>query len=149
LAIKKKVILMSSEVLTHYGLVPVATVRIIEGEFKIEISDSEMVTRDRCIYAFLVGNDIVRIGSSKAPLKVRLKAWERDVTNALQGRKSSTPAKEVAAWDAILKQHGSGTIFAREGTVVTTPVGKISTYLDEESFLIGKYEPRLNWSKHR
>jgi hypothetical protein len=140
---------MSLEILTHYGLVPVATVRIIEGEFKIQISDSDMVARDRCIYAFLVGNEIVRIGSSKAPLKRRLKDWERDVTNALQHRKSPTPTKEADAWDAILKQHGSGTIFARPGTVVTTPIGEISTYLDEEIVLIDKYNPILDRKKHR
>ncbi len=140
---------MSSEILGRYGLVPVATVRIVDGHFKIEISDSDMLERDRCIYAFLVGNEIVRIGSSKAPLKVRLKAWERDVTNALQRRKSPTPTKEADQWDAMLKQHGSGMIFARPGTVVKTPVGEISTYLDEESVLIGKHKPRLNRSKHR
>ncbi len=140
---------MSAATLSAYGMKPVATVRITEKHFLIEILDNSIVDRGYCIYAFLVGDEIVRIGSSKGILKGRLRAWERDVSAALQGRKSATPANEAAAWNVLLKANETGTLYAREGTMVDTPVGRICAYLDEESTLIGRHLPRLNRSKHR
>ena len=101
------------------------------------------------VYAFLIGSEIARIGSSKAPLRSRLKSWERDVTNALNSRKSPTPPWEADLWRGALEQHGVGHIFAREGTAITTSIGTLSAYLAEESELIGRHLPRMNRSKHR
>jgi hypothetical protein len=140
---------LSSDILASYGLVPIGSVRITGGQFRIEITNLEMFNLGRCVFAFLVGNEIVRIGSSKAPLRRRFSEWQRHVTNRLQGRKSPTPPAEAAVWDAILRQHGSGIVFARPGTIVTTPIGEFSAYLDEESVLLGRHRPRLNSSKHR
>ena len=140
---------MTAIQLSEYGFVPVATVRIADRRFIIEITNYEIAQLEKCIYAFLVGDIIVRIGSSKARLANRLKSWDRDVTKTLNGKKSSTPSEEAAGWDKELSQHGTGTIFARQGTVVTTPVGTFCAYLDEESVLIGRYLPLFNRSKHR
>jgi hypothetical protein len=102
-----------------------------------------------CIYAFLVGDEVKRIGSSKAPLCKRLREWECDVTRALRGRRSRPSAREAVMWSECLQTHRVGEIYARIGTVVTTPVGALNTYLAEESALIGKHRPPMNWSKHR
>jgi len=149
MSIKKRSSLVTAAKLSEYGLVPVATVRIVDRRFTIEITNHEIVQLEKCIYAFLIGDTIVRIGSSKAPLRGRLKSWERDITNALNGRKSPSPDWEAKAWNEALTLHGSGLIFARQGTVVTTPIGTFPAYLDEESVLIGRHLPRLNRSKFR
>lgn len=141
---------MTASKLSEYGLVPVATVRIDDSRFIIEITNPEIVQLEKCIYAFLVGDKIVRVGSSKGRLARRLKCWERDITNALRGQKSPAPAWEAKGWNDELSQHSGGIIYARQGTVVTTPVGTFPAYLDEESILIGNhYYPALNRNKHR
>jgi len=122
---------------------------IIGSLFIIEITDRAAVKLERCLYAFLVGDVILRIGSSKAPLIKRLRSWELHVTHALNGRKSSIPDWEAAAWNEELSTHGKGVIYARQGASVTTSVGKFDAYLDEESVLIGRHLPRLNRRKHR
>jgi hypothetical protein len=140
---------MTEATLSEYGLVPVARVRIVDQTFVIEITNQEIAQLPKCIYAFLVGGTIVRIGSSKAILRTRFKSWERDLTNALNGRKSRTADWEAKAWNEELGRHGGGVIFARQGTEVSTRIGKFHAYLDEESTLIGIHLPRLNRSKHR
>jgi hypothetical protein len=147
----KEDILMTAAKLTEYGLKPVARFHIADKRLIIEITDNDAVQLDKCIYAFLIGDEIARIGSSKAPLKSRLKSYERDITNGLNGRKSPAPDWEIALWSEKLDRAGSGVIFAREGTIITTPVGTFPAYLDEESILIGRHhhEGGLNRNKHR
>ena len=140
---------MTAAILSEYGLVPIASVSIVDREFRIVVTDPEAVRREKCVYAFLVGGTILRIGSSKGVFAKRLKAWQRDITNALNGRKSPAPDWEATEWDKELNLHGSGTIYARQGTEVMTPIGSFHAYLDEESILIGRHLPRLNRSKHR
>src|SRR5262249_22734446 len=125
-----------------YGMRPVALVRVEGDRFMIEITDPEAVRHERCVYAYLVGDEIVRVGSSKAPLATRLRAWSRDVTARLEGRPSPTPQREGDGWRELLAGCG-GTIFARPGTIVQTPVGEISVYLDEEATLIARHRPRF------
>lgn len=136
-------------ILRSYGLRPFARVVILDERFVIAIDDAEMAANEKAIYAFVVANQIVRIGSSKGYLRNRMRTWERDVSRALQLRPSSTPRWEAEAWREILGQDGIGIIYARPGTTVTTPIGTFSAYLDEESLLIGRHLPRLNRSKHR
>lgn len=140
---------MTEHTLFAYGLSPVATVRIVNRKFEIAVFKDEVLQLEKCIYAFLVGDEIVRIGSSKGKLGKRFRSWQRDVTNALNGKKSSTSDSEAKEWENILDKAGFGTIYARQGTMVTTAVGNFPAYLDEESLLIGKHLPRLNRSKHR
>jgi hypothetical protein len=147
---------MTAEDLTKYGLVPAARVRIEDRKLIIDITDSNTVDLEGCIYAFLIGGKVVRIGSSKAPLRGRLKNYERHITHALKGEKSPAPAQEAEKWSELLPAGKSGDIYARQGTMVTTsPVGNFRAYMDEESILIGKLfseEPHdhiLNRCKYR
>lgn len=146
---------MNAAKLTEYRLVPVATCCIEDQKLEIVVTDREAVKLEKCIYAFLIDGKVVRIGSSKAPLEKRLKSYERDISNALAGKKSPAPADEKEKWRKILSAGKSGIIYARRGTEVTTPIGKFPAYLDEESILIGKIfkelppDQILNRNKHR
>jgi hypothetical protein len=146
---------MTAAVLTKYGLALVARVHIADRKFIIEITDPETVKLEKCIYAFLIGGEIVRVGSSKAPLKSRLRNYELHITHALNGRRSPTPDQEAVRWSEILPDGRLGDIYARQGTMVTTPLGTFPAYMDEESLLIGKlfkefpHNHILNRNKHR
>lgn len=146
---------MNAAKLIKYGLVPVARVHIANRKLKIKITDPETVKLKKCIYAFLIGDEVVRVGSSKAPLEDRLKDYVRDITNALNNKKSPAPPEEAEKWKKILPDGISGDIYARQGTKVTTPIGEFRAYLDEESLLMGemwKSTPNnhiLNRNKHR
>ena len=146
---------MNAADLTKYELVPVARVHIANRKLKIIIDDQEAVKEEKCIYAFLIGDEVVRVGSSKAPLEKRLKNYEKHITDALNGRKSPAPHEEAVKWKKILPDGISGDIYARPGTTVKTPLGRFRAYLDEESLLIGemwKSTPNdhiLNRNKHR
>ena len=139
---------MSKAALEKYGFTPLGNVRIACNHFNIEITDAELARLPMCIYAFVVADEIVRIGSSKAPLKSRMGSWRRDVSGALASRRTSTPASEAAVWRSLLA-NAEGTIYARQGTVVTTQVGTFNAYMAEESYLIGVYRPKQNRSMHR
>jgi hypothetical protein len=110
-----------------------------------------------CIYAFLIEGKVYRIGSSKAPLENRLKDYKRDITNALNDRKSPAPPEEAEKWKKILPAGRSGVIYTRPGWSVTTPIKTFPAYMDEESLLIeelfkdGDLTPDeiLNRNKHR
>jgi hypothetical protein len=139
---------MTATMLAEYGLVPVARVHIADRKLVIEITDHETVKLDKCVYAILIGDEVARVGSSKAPLRNRLKSYERDITGALNGGRYH---EEAPLWSEKLTRAGFGIIFARQGTLVTTPVGEFRTYLDEESLLIGRFHHvgSLNRGKHR
>ena len=136
-------------VLTSYGLRRFAQVSIEDDRFTIAVEKADIGENEKSVYAFVVDDEIVRIGSSKARLSSRMKVWQRDVSLALQGLRSSTPPSEAEAWRDLLRDGRVGTVYARRGTTVTTPVGTFCAYLDEESLLIGRHQPRLNRSKHR
>ena len=139
----------AAETLTGYGMRLIGSVRIADGRFTITITDPETAKKECCIYAFVVGNKIVRVGSSKAKLYTRLNAWQRDVSRAWNGEASPTGAKEAAGWKAELESHGDGAIYARPGWLVETPVGLVCTYMSEENVLIGRHRPIFNNSMHR
>ena len=146
---------MTAKDLARYRLVKVARVRIEDRRFIIDIVDSKTAELEECIYAFSVGGKVVRIGSSKARLKDRLKDYERHITRALKGERSPAPAQEARKWSEILPDGRSGDIYARQGTMVKTPLGRFRVYMDEESLLIGKlfsegsHDHVLNRCKYR
>ena len=137
------------DIVLRYGMRLLGRFHLRDGGFAIDIEDDSLVAQDRCIYAFVLGGEIVRIGSSKAILRKRMKAWQRDVSKSMRGEKSATPKWEAEEWRRRLQEHGPGEIWARRGTEVTTPVGTFPAYMDEESVLIGRHLPPLNRSKHR
>jgi hypothetical protein len=148
---------MNAAKLRKYCLVPVATCCIEDLKLKIEFTDLEAVKLEECIYAFLIDGKVVRIGSSKAKLEKRLRNYERDITNALNDRKSPAPAEEAELWSEKLPAGTSGIIYARQGWSVTTPIKTFKAYMDEESLLIGElfsdddlpHDQILNRNKHR
>ncbi len=148
---------MNAAKLTEYGLVPVATCCIADRKLKIDITDPKTVELAECIYAFLIDGKVARIGSSKAPLKTRLKNYMRDITRALNKEKSPAPPEEADLWLKKLPAGTSGTIYARPGWSVTTPIKTFNAYMDEESLLIGElfsdddlpHDQILNRNKHR
>ena len=121
----------------------------IEGNnLKISIKPYR-VGLEYCVYMFVVGKEIVRIGSSKGKLTKRMKDHERDISNRLKGKKSPTSTSEAKEWKQRLATHKIGYVYAREGSLVTTPIGTFNSYLSEESELLGRHQPPLNNSYHR
>ena len=125
----------------------IGTFYIEDNSFIVDC-DEEYLKLEQMIYIHTIDGEIVRVGSSKNKLKSRMRSWERDVTKALNGLKSSTPFWESEKWREILKDK-KGILYGRQGSIVTTPVGEFNSYLSEESFLIGKFTPKMNRSKHR
>jgi hypothetical protein len=142
---------MSAEALLSYGMKRIATVKIQDDRFIIDLTSPSVADIEKCIYAFVIGDEILRIGSSKGKLKTRLRAWQNDVSNALSNKSFRTPASEALIWKSSFEKHGLGQIFARAGTVVATPVGELNLYMLEESALIGRHEPRCcnDVARHR
>jgi hypothetical protein len=120
----------------------------IEDNSFIVDCDEKYLQLEQMIYIHTIDGEIVRIGSSKNKLKSRMRSWERDVTKALNGLKSSTPLWESEKWREILNNK-KGVLYGRQGTTIKTPAGEFNSYLSEESFLIGKFTPKMNRSKHR
>jgi hypothetical protein len=88
--------------LIGYGFLRVGCIKVRDDHtFLIEIELAEAVKWEKSIYALVVGGEIKRIGSSKGPLGIRFKAWNRDVTNALRGIKSSTKEHESRRMAAV------------------------------------------------
>jgi len=133
---------MSVEALLSYGMKRIGFVHLNDARFNVTLTIPNAGEFERCIYAFVVGGEILRIGSSKGKLKTRLNAWQNDVSNALASRSFRTPASEAAIWKESLEKHGTGELFARAGTIATTPVGELNLYMLEEKVLIGRHEPR-------
>jgi hypothetical protein len=145
---------MTRKTLENYGMQKIAVVRLLpHNQFVIELIDAGVAAWECSIYAFLIGPEICRIGSSKAPLGGRFRQWQHDVSARLANpdpeRRMRTPLPEAEGWKHRLERYGKGFVFARLGTIVNTPIGEFPAYLDEESVLIGRHLPALNGSKHR
>ena len=134
--------------LIEMGFIPVAYFTVEKNQYIIEMTNDECLDWIESIYVHTIDNEILRVGSSKNKLKTRFRSWERGVTKALEFKNSSTPLSEAMEWKKILNNK-KGVLYAKRGDIVQTSVGKINTYLSEESFLIGKHLPKMNRSKHR
>tara|TARA_B100001093_G_scaffold88967_2_gene80973 strand:- start:2318 stop:2731 length:414 start_codon:yes stop_codon:yes gene_type:complete len=134
--------------LIKMGFIPVASFTVEKKQYIIEMTHNECLDWEKSIYIHTIDEQIIRIGSSKNKLKIRFRSWERGVTKALEFKASSTPMWEAMEWERLL-ENKKGILYAKKGDVLQTSVGEISTYLSEESYLIGKYLPKLNRSKHR
>jgi hypothetical protein len=121
---------------------------IRDGAFTIELKQASSGEMSDAIYAFVVDDEITRIGTSADPLRERLRSWERSVTGALQGRKTQTPICEAEEWKRRLDLFGEGIVFAKQAHEVVTPVGPFRTLLDEERVLLRRHRPPMNRS-HR
>ena len=139
---------MSEVKLVEYGLRAAGTIRIVGDDFVVELIDSNLAAQAQCIYAFLVGDEVVRVGSSQNPLRARMHQWQRDVSKALKGLSSNTRPEEAAIWRELLT--GSyGRVFARMGFFAHSPLGTLNIFQVEEAALIAKFQPRLCWDRTR
>ena len=138
----------ASETLNDYGLRHIAN---LTAPFNIVFLNEGAKTWEEVVYAFVINDEIVRIGSSKGNLEKRMRAWSNHVTKRMNGEKSSTTKTEAELWEEELKCFGGGTIWARKGTLFETPISKeqLRAYQDEESALIARHKPRLNRGQHR
>jgi len=147
----------AAETLRGYGFRLIARFRRVEDSLEITDRDAEAEAWERTVYAFVLNNEIVRIGSSKDRLKARLNGYQKDISYAFagdfvraSGKPRSTKSDEAKIWANELQKHAQGEIWARQGTQFHSPVTEstISGYQDEESFLIAKHQPRLNRGSH-
>jgi hypothetical protein len=65
---------MSVEALLSYGMKRIGVVHLNDARFNVTLTIPNAGEFERCIYAFVVGGEILRIGSSKGKLKTRLNA---------------------------------------------------------------------------
>jgi hypothetical protein len=112
----------------------------INPKFKISFERSDAEWWVCCVYAFKVGNEVLRIGKSeRCCLSVRIGRWNQDVNFALQGhaRKGGTSLEEAAEWRKALKK-AEGEFWAKRITPPDT-----NSLRKEERKLIGDFCPRL------
>lgn len=141
----------AAKTLAGYGFQKVADVDLSDGSFRISFVVASASSWVCSVYAFVINDEIIRIGSSKGLLRDRMRSWEKTVTASFNGQYKPTPKEESNLWRRELEQHGHGAVWAREGTRFVTPISNapISGYQDEESELIARHMPRLNRGKHR
>jgi hypothetical protein len=126
---------------------------LVGDDFVVELIDTSLAAQAQCIYAFLVEDEVVRVGSSQNSLRSRMlqwqrDEWQRDVSKALKGLPSNTRPEEAAIWRELLT--GSyGRIFARMGIFAHSPLGTLNIFQVEEAALIAKFQPRLCWDRVR
>lgn len=99
----------------------------------------------KCVYLFVIGDEIVRVGKRTDTLGSRIRDYQRDINKRLSGFNSPTKQPEADGWrDRLIAAKGEGVIWAKSGTIVTTSVGTFNAYTSEEESLISKYRPPLN-----
>lgn len=134
--------------LTAYRFTEACAFRRHGNDFQIDPLPDDMGALTHTVYAFVINDEIVRIGSSQGTLKARMKAWSNDVSAAFRGKFQPTSEDEASLWADELQRHGGGMIWARQGTIFPSTVADfmISGFREEEYHLIRKHHPRLNRS---
>jgi hypothetical protein len=98
------------------------------------------------VYAQVIGDRIVRVGSSMGPFGKRFgtdaDGW---LTGALRGTNPHAPKWEAPAWQKALQAHsGVAEIYAHEAPKFETKTGTHSIYLSEETDLLKRHCPPFN-----
>jgi hypothetical protein len=89
------------------GMVRVGRIELPDDHtFSITLEMVEAAIWERAIYAFVIGGEVKRIGSSKGKLGAHFKSWNRDVAATLCGQPESTPPSEAEAWPSFLSLAG-------------------------------------------
>ncbi len=91
------------------------------------------------VYAFRIRNKVVRIGKSENILRIRMKKWERNVSNGLSGKflKGSTKKPEADEWRKRLRS-GRGELLVLR---ICIPDAELLEQREKE--LIEAYDPPL------
>lgn len=134
--------------LTAYGFRQTSAFRRRGDIFQNDALPDDVAAWTHSIYAFVINDEIMRIGSSQGTLKARMKGWSDDVSAAFKGHYRPTTAEEASLWADELLTHGEGTIWARQGSLFRSTIADfaISGFREEEYHLIRKHSPRLNRS---
>lgn len=148
----------ASVTLSSYGFSRVARWQRRDDRFCIFERQDDIMQQVGCVYAFVINDEIVRIGSSKGTLENRMNSWQKDVSKAFEndfftpnGRARSTKEDEIKLWIDVLAAYQVGDVWARQGTPFKSPISEtvLHAYQDEESFLIARHQPRFNRGSHR
>ena len=134
--------------LSNMGFGVVGHIAYRDGALEADIAE-DIARREKCIYAIVIGGEIARIGSSKGPLRKRIRSYRRYFARAIErdGVGTQMPLWEAHAWrDRLLAAGGEGQVWARQGTVVETAIATLNVFLSEEAELIARYRPPLNRS---
>lgn len=148
----------AQETIRGYGMTKLATFEItMDCTSVITFVDEKSAAVPRGLYAWIIDGQIVRIGSSKNPLAMRIKShgsWiEARLKDTFKVKDPKRRIKEIAdaeRWKKLLCGTGRvAEVWGREGTIVETPAGTINTYLAEENALLERHKPPLNNSHFR
>ena len=88
----------------------------IKPKFDISFENTEAYWWVCCLYAFKVGNEVLRIGKTERRcLSVRIDQWNSDVKAALQGvtKRGGTPLEEAREWSRYLAKR-DGEFWAKQ-----------------------------------
>lgn len=145
------------KIVAEYGMKLFGTFQIYSnGRTNLEIVDEDIAARPMGVYAWLIDDEIVRIGSSKAPMLKRVKSHSRWIELRLLGQckvtdknKLAKQIEEAGRWRTALKDNNVAYVWGRSGTLIQTQIGEFNSYLAEESALLGRHLPKFNNSFHR
>ena len=140
-----------------FGLTKFAEMTIRNDAATVIVTNESVAAVSCAIYCWVIGEEIVRIGSSNQPLRSRVIGTGRWIEARLRGTAQiSNPlklAKEIEdarRWADRLKEPNLiAEVYGRRGTIAATPLGDICLYLSEENWLLEKFRPPLNNSHFR
>jgi len=99
------------------------------------------------VYAFVVGDCVVRVGKAEQKLKSRMASYTNSVTRSLNYRnleRPGTPYWEADAWWTYLSRCGTGVVYGKAGSVRNLGFGEMNIFEAEERLLIMRYAPLLH-----
>lgn len=151
---------MTSDIehISAYGMVRFAEFRLDDDlSAVLTITDSETAARAGAIYAWLIDEKIVRLGSCQSTLDRRMRDAAKWLQSRLRGTVRTTnevrrrrELVDAQRWKIRLhRTQKFAEVWGRQGTMVPTPLGEINAYLSEENWLLKTLKPPLNNSHYR
>lgn len=133
---------MTHQKLEEIGFYVVGHVWISDSKFVIKYDVMPEAEWWVCsLYAFRVRGKVVRIGKTEGVLRQRIKAWQKDVSRALNGehRNGGTPKHEADDWKRLLPR-------GRRGDFLAMPIvlPSVDVLRSKEKRYVKEYKPLLN-----
>lgn len=114
----------------------------------VTIQDNTAADLEEAVYVWVsLGAEVLRVGTSKGPVRKRLRQYPGYINKALDGGKSQTPLWEADLWLEYL-QCGELHALVHQPPTIDTVAGPVRPYLDIERTLLASVRPALNRS-HR
>jgi hypothetical protein len=103
------------------------------AQLVVEFTNPDAKEWRPALFAFRIGGEVVRIGSTKYTLEHRINTFENQISTALAGRFPGHIANpwEAFEWRSRLVTHGHGEFLARRGSP------------SERKHLVNRYDPPL------